>query len=104
MLAGTAVLWQWISIVLLGVLAIAVIYRATHRRTQPNTLHSEPLAPAAGRSGETLHQSIVITDVQIPFGRIVEIILTWSIATIPAMIILGILFGVLTLVVKALTG
>jgi hypothetical protein len=50
-------------------------------------------APAAG-SGVVVNNG-VITDIQIPFGRLVVLILQFYLASIPAMIIIMILAGLL---------
>ena len=38
---------------------------------------------------------VSIADVEIPFWRMVAIIIKWTIAAIPAMIILSIIFGII---------
>ena len=38
---------------------------------------------------------VAIADVQIPFWRMVAIIIKWTFAAIPAMIILSIIFGII---------
>lgn len=42
-----------------------------------------------------MDQNVTITDINIPFGRMVMIIMKWSLATIPAAILLGILYMLL---------
>ncbi len=46
----------------------------------------------------------VITDVDIPFGRMVVIILKWMLASIPAVLLLYAFFGILALLFAALIG
>ena len=38
---------------------------------------------------------VTIADIQIPFWRMVAIIIKWTFAAIPAMILLSILFGII---------
>lgn len=64
---------------------------------------SEPTkASPAGTHVVTNHFNMdgcVITDIRIPFWRCVCIIIKWSLAAIPAMIILGILYVIFSLFV-----
>ncbi|MCB1070814.1 MAG: hypothetical protein KDL31_10700, partial [Kiritimatiellae bacterium] len=60
----------------------------------------DQLASGQDRGPEPEPQSMILTDIQIPFGRMVMIILKWSLASIPAVILLwlamllvGLLFG-----------
>ena len=46
---------------------------------------------------------VTIRDIDVPFWRIVMILVKWSIASIPAMIILAILVTVVSFVVSGLT-
>ena len=46
---------------------------------------------------------VTIRDIDVPFWRIVTILVKWSIASIPAMIILAILITVVGFVVSSLT-
>ena len=46
---------------------------------------------------------VTIHDIDVPFWRIVAILVKWSIASIPAMIILAILITVVSFVVSGLT-
>ncbi len=45
-----------------------------------------------------------ITDIRIPFGRMVAIILKWMLASIPAVILLYIVMAVLSVLMFALIG
>ena len=38
-------------------------------------------------------QEVVVTDIQMPFGSMIVFMLKWSLASIPAFLILAILFG-----------
>ena len=50
-------------------------------------------------------QNTVITDIQIPFGRMVAIILKWMLASIPAMILMYlIMFGIMIIFAGGLGG
>ena len=44
---------------------------------------------------------IAIVDVDIPFWRMVAIIIKWAFASIPAVIIISIIFGIITAAVSA---
>ena len=46
---------------------------------------------------------VTIRDIDVPFWRIVMILVKWSIASIPAMIILGILVTLISFLVGGLT-
>jgi hypothetical protein len=46
----------------------------------------------------------IITDVRIPFGRMVAIIVKWTLAAIPAAIIIGIIYLIVWLLILAGTG
>ena len=55
-------------------------------------------APSAPSTGSDLHNDfmphkMIITDVQISFGRMIVIILKWSLASIPAMILLWLIMA-----------
>jgi hypothetical protein len=57
------------------------------------------------RKEETMEeQRVTLTDVDIPFGRMVIIILKWMLASIPAVILLWIVVGLITLVFGAGIG
>jgi hypothetical protein len=45
---------------------------------------------------------VVVTDIEIPFWRAVLIIVKWSIAAIPAMIILAVIYSVIFALIAAL--
>ena len=44
---------------------------------------------------------VAIADIDIPFWRMVAIIIKWAFASIPAIIIISIIFGVLSMIVTA---
>ena len=50
-----------------------------------------PYLPAA-----PLRQAVVITDIDMPFGSMVRFIVKWVIASIPAILILWVLLGLLS--------
>lgn len=45
------------------------------------------------QKAENAEQEVVLTDIDIPFSRMVAFMVKWSLASIPAGIILGILVG-----------
>jgi hypothetical protein len=49
-------------------------------------------------------QEIVVTDVRIPFLSMVVLLVKWALAAIPAMIILIVIGGVLSMIVGAFFG
>lgn len=49
-------------------------------------------------------QPVVVTDVRMSFGAMVNFMVKWAIASIPAVLILSILFGVLSLVFGGFLG
>lgn len=50
-------------------------------------------------------QKTVITDIQIPFGRMIAIILKWMLASIPAVILMYlIMFGIMLIFAGGLGG
>ena len=49
-------------------------------------------------------KGIIIKDIDIPFGRMIVIILKWMIASIPAVIILWVLMAMCTMIISALFG
>lgn len=52
---------------------------------------------------ETRQQRVVVTDVRIPFGSAVALLLKWTLAAIPAALVLGgLLAGVFYLVTQVL--
>ena len=53
-------------------------------------------------AGET--KEIVISDIQIPFGRAVGIMLKWALAAIPAAIPAAIIVAIILLIIWALVG
>ena len=44
---------------------------------------------------------VAIADIDIPFWRMVSIIIKWAFASIPAIIIISIIFAVLSMIVSA---
>ena len=50
------------------------------------------------------YSKVVVTDIKIPFGSMVVLMVKWAVATIPALIILSvigsIIFGVLTALIS----
>jgi len=53
--------------------------------------------------GETRLQRVVVTDVRIPFGSVVALLLKWTLAAIPAALVLGgLLAGAFYLVTQVL--
>jgi hypothetical protein len=46
-------------------------------------------------------QHIVITDIHIPFWRLVGIFIKWTLAAIPAAIIVGIIFAIVAMIIGA---
>ncbi len=52
--------------------------------------------PTETVNSNTSSQNVIITDIQMPFGSMVVFIVKWVIASIPAMIILAVLFMVVT--------
>lgn len=57
------------------------------------------LAAALGGAGRT---SVVVTDVQMPFSSMVRFMVMWALASIPALIILCILFVGLASIIRVL--
>ena len=50
-------------------------------------------------------QKTVITDIQIPFGRMIAIILKWMLASIPAIILMYlVIFGIMLIFAGGLGG
>ena len=54
-------------------------------------------------SGET-SQEVIVTDINMPFWSMVRFMIKWAVASIPAIIVLMLLFSVLTAVVSGLLG
>ena len=50
------------------------------------------------------NNKVTITDIDIPFGRAVGIILKWSLASIPAMILLWIIIAIFIAIFGAVFG
>ena len=46
-------------------------------------------------------QEVVITDIRIPLSTMVSLMVTWTLASIPALIILAAIFGAIALVLTA---
>ena len=59
-----------------------------------------PYAPVVA----PIPQSVVITDIDMPFGSMVRFIVKWVIASIPALIILWILFAIFLGILAFLFG
>lgn len=51
-----------------------------------------------------LPHSVVITDIRIGFGRMVELIILLTLAAIPAGVALGLIFGVFWAIIHAVTS
>lgn len=49
-------------------------------------------------------QEIVVTDIKMPFMSMVVFMIKWAIASIPAFILLSILFGIFTLIFGSFMG
>ena len=49
-------------------------------------------------------RGITITDVDIPFGRLVTLFVTWTLAAIPALIVIWFVLGLLMMLVMAIFG
>jgi hypothetical protein len=47
---------------------------------------------------------IAIADIQIPFWRMVAIMIKWTLASIPAVIIITVIFGIISAILVALVG
>ncbi len=81
---------------------------ATRTTRDPQIFDVEEEAPVRGASGVSMRpvggQQVVLTDVQMPFSSMVMFILKWTIASIPATIILFLVFGLLFAVLGACAG
>lgn len=66
------------------------------------------LHPSVKTMSETSGTPVTITNIDIPFGRLILIILKWMFASIPALIIFYVIIGgialVLALILGAVTG
>ena len=60
-----------------------------------------PSAEPHGRPPVTLAPSLTITNIDIPFGRMVELVLMWSLASVVAGIALAVILGVPFLILRA---
>ncbi len=49
-------------------------------------------------------QEVVVTDIRMPFMSMVVFMIKWAVASIPAFLILSILFGLMTLVFGGFMG
>lgn len=58
--------------------------------------YQQPQQPTARRHHDD--NRVVLSDVDIPFGRMVLIILKWMLASIPAMIILWIFMAIIAMI------
>lgn len=52
----------------------------------------------------TDHDKVVVTDIKIPFGSMVVLMVKWAVATIPALIILILIGSITIALIKALMG
>lgn len=50
------------------------------------------------------HAKVIVTDIRIPFGSMVALMVKWAIATIPALVILGAIASITFMVITALLG
>src|SRR5688572_2406427 len=69
--------------------------RRADRRPAPAGRAAISTSPAALSPGRPTSQAVVITDIAMPFGSMVVFMVKWSIATIPALIILSLIGGLL---------
>jgi len=53
---------------------------------------------------ERERNTVVVTDVEIPFGSMVVLMVKWALASIPALLILALSFGALFLAFAAFAG
>lgn len=53
---------------------------------------------------EETSQEVIVTDINMPFWSMVRFMIKWAVASIPAIIVLMLLFSVLTAVVSGLLG
>lgn len=49
-------------------------------------------------------QRTVLTDIDIPFGRLIGILIKWGLAAIPAAIIVSIIFGIVMAIIFGILG
>ena len=63
---------------------------------QTEEAHRREIAPTA--------RPVVVTDIQMPFGSMVTFMIKWAIASIPAALILFLVFGMATGIVAGLVG
>ncbi len=47
---------------------------------------------------------ITVTDINIPFGRLIVIFIIWGLAAVPAALILGIIFSLISVVFTGFLG
>jgi hypothetical protein len=50
------------------------------------------------------YDEVVVTDIKIPFGSMVVLMVKWAVATIPALIILSVMGSIIFGVITALMG
>jgi hypothetical protein len=50
------------------------------------------------------YAKVVVTDIRIPFGSMVVLMVKWAIATIPALVILSVIASVTFMLITALMG
>jgi hypothetical protein len=53
---------------------------------------------------ENESQNVVITDIKMPFFSMITFMVKWALASIPAVIIIGIIFGALSMGIYMLLG
>lgn len=70
----------------------------------PATATPDPVIHESGCVVSANHQQVILTDVCIPFGRMIIIIFKWMLASIPAVLLMWLLFGFIMLVFGAGVG
>jgi hypothetical protein len=58
-------------------------------------MSSQPPVPIPYSSSLDMRQRVIVTDVDMPFGSMVVFIIKWTLASIPALIILWLIFVVI---------
>jgi len=53
---------------------------------------------------ENESQNVVITDIKMPFFSMITFMVKWALASIPAVIIIGIIFGALLMALNMVLG
>lgn len=72
--------------------------------SDPDQAYLNQLASGPDRGLEPVPQPMILTDIQIPFGQMVIIILKWSLASIPAVFILWLFIFLITFVLGLSVG